>query len=64
MIYRLDEITPLVTGVKSYSIYITDVRSYEVLSCSNSVNRYLLSKFVRPIYRIKSFGRPKLFVLH
>ena len=25
---------------------------------------YPLSAFVRPIYRIKSFGRPKLFVLH
>ena len=37
---------------------------YEVLSRSKGVNRYPLLAFVRPIYRIKSFGRPKLFVLH
>ena len=64
IIYRLGDITPLVSGVKSCSIYITDVRSYEVLSHSNSLNRYPLSTFVRPIHRIKSLGRPKLFVLH
>ena len=38
--------------------------TYEVLSRSKGVNRYPLSASVRPIYRIKSFGRHKLFVLH
>ena len=38
--------------------------TYEVLSRSKGINLYPLSAFVRPIYRIKSFGRPKLFVLH
>ena len=50
--------------IKHLFLTVITPHSYEVLSRSKGVNRYPLSAFVRPIYWIKSFGRPKLFVLH
>ena len=50
--------------IKHLFLTVITPHTYEVLSRSKGVNRYPLSAFVRPIYRIKSFGRPKLFVLH
>ena len=50
--------------IKHLFLTVITPHDYEVLSRSKGVNRYSLSAFVRPVYRIKSFGRPKLFVLH
>ena len=50
--------------IKHLFLTVITPHTYEVLSRSKGVNRYPLSAFVRPIYWIKSFGRPKLFVLH
>ena len=50
--------------IKHLFLMVITPRTYEVLSRSKGVNRYPLSAFLRPIYWIKSFGRPKLFVLH
>ena len=50
--------------IKHLFLMVITPRTYEVLSRSKGVNRYPLSAFVRQIYWIKSFGRPKLFVLH
>ena len=50
--------------IKHLFLTVITPHDYEVLNRGKGVNRYRLSAFVRPIYRIKSFGRPKLFVLY